>query len=212
MSPWYIHWCTVIVSIKFLLDFLVLDNLDRTLLKLCKLILPSVHFSGCTMVWFYELHLRKKKSTAICCAINANELYTGILNSRYLLSGTCRQKLIEERHWLKCFLSRFSCITVSFISTTDKFVANVSELDTHHRYINIVWNWINKEWIYKKCKTCFWLRKRSNLVWNSSSSLTIYTIASSRKTFLLIKEPNFRFRFAVVVIKSSSLPGDQCSV
>jgi len=27
-------------------DFLVLDNLDSTLLKLCKLILPSVHFSG----------------------------------------------------------------------------------------------------------------------------------------------------------------------
>jgi len=27
-------------------DFLVLDNLDSTLLKLCKLILPSVPFSG----------------------------------------------------------------------------------------------------------------------------------------------------------------------
>jgi len=30
----------------FMFDFLVLDNLDSTLLKLCKLILPSVPFSG----------------------------------------------------------------------------------------------------------------------------------------------------------------------
>jgi len=31
---------------EVLFDFLILDNLDSTLLKLCKLIIPSVHFSG----------------------------------------------------------------------------------------------------------------------------------------------------------------------
>jgi len=40
----YMKWCTVIVSIKFLFDFLVPEIPDNTLLKLCELILPSVHF------------------------------------------------------------------------------------------------------------------------------------------------------------------------
>jgi len=39
-------WCTVIGNDKFLFDFLVPENLDNSLLKLCELILPSVHFSG----------------------------------------------------------------------------------------------------------------------------------------------------------------------
>jgi len=33
-----------IVTIKFLFDFVVHENLDNTLLKLYELILPSVHF------------------------------------------------------------------------------------------------------------------------------------------------------------------------
>ena len=58
------------------------------------------------MVWFYELHYREKKFTEICCAVHRNELYTGILNFGFLLSGTCRQKLSVEWHWLKCVLSQ----------------------------------------------------------------------------------------------------------
>jgi len=38
-------WCTVIIGMKFLLDFLVPENLDSVLSKLSELILPSVHFS-----------------------------------------------------------------------------------------------------------------------------------------------------------------------
>jgi len=45
-------------------------------------------------------------------------------NFWYLLSGTCRQQLSVEWHWLTFFWDRFSCISVSFISTADKFVKN----------------------------------------------------------------------------------------
>ena len=47
---------------KFLFDFVVPKNLDSMLLKLCELILPTVNFQGCTVVWFYELHYREKNS------------------------------------------------------------------------------------------------------------------------------------------------------
>ena len=70
----YMKWCTVIVTINFLLDFVVPVNLDITLLKLCESILSSAHFYGWTKVWFYELHYREKKSqqyvvlyTEMCC-------------------------------------------------------------------------------------------------------------------------------------------------
>jgi len=78
---------------KFLFDFLVSKNLDSMLLKLCELILPSVHFSGLRGDLIFRTSSHKKNFTAICCAIRRNELYTGILNSGYSLSGTCRQKL-----------------------------------------------------------------------------------------------------------------------
>jgi len=42
----------------------------------------------------------------------------------------------------------------------------VSELNSHHRYINL-------EWIYRNAKHGFDSWKWSNLAWNSSSSLTI---------------------------------------
>jgi len=120
----YLNWYTVIVSMKFLFDFLILDNLDSTLLKQWKLILPSVNFSGLHDGLSLRTSLHRKKFTAICCAIHRNESNTGILNSGYLLSGTCRQKLSVQWHWPKFFLSRFFCISVSFISAADKFVAN----------------------------------------------------------------------------------------
>ena len=66
-------------------------------------------FQGSTMVWFYELHHREKIRSS-WCAIHRNELYTGILNSAYLLSGTCHQKKsVECRMALtKVFLSQIS--------------------------------------------------------------------------------------------------------
>jgi len=86
----YIERCTAIVGMKFLFDFLNPENLDSMLLKLCELILPSVFFQGCAVVLFCELHYRENKFTAACCAIHKNEFYTGILNSGYSLSETCR--------------------------------------------------------------------------------------------------------------------------
>jgi len=69
------------------------------LLKLCELILASVHFSGLHDGLILRTSLQRKKFTAICCAIHRNELYTGILYSGYLPSKTCRQKLsVEEWH------------------------------------------------------------------------------------------------------------------
>ena len=102
---------------KFLFDFVVPENLDSMLLKLCELILPSVRFSGLHDGLILRTSLQRKKFTAICCALHRNELHSSILNSGYLLSGTCRQSLCV-------FLTRFSCISVSFIATADKFVTN----------------------------------------------------------------------------------------
>ena len=88
----YIKWRIVIVSMKFLFDFRVPEKLDSMLLKLCEFILPSVRFSRLHDGLILRTSLQRKKFTAICCAIHRNKLYTGILNSGYLLSGTCRQK------------------------------------------------------------------------------------------------------------------------
>ena len=77
----YINWCTVIVSRRFLFDFLVPENLDSMLLKLCGLILPSVHFSRLNDCLILRTSLQRKIFTALCCAIHRNELYTGISNA-----------------------------------------------------------------------------------------------------------------------------------
>ena len=68
---------------KSLFDFLVPENLDSMSLKLCELILPSVHFSGLRGGLILRTSLQRKKFTEICCAIHRNELHTGILNSGY---------------------------------------------------------------------------------------------------------------------------------
>jgi len=83
---------------KFLFDFLVPENLDIMLLKLCELIIPSFPFSGLHDGLILRTSLQTKKIRAICCAIHRNELYTSILNSVYSLSGTCRQNLSVEWH------------------------------------------------------------------------------------------------------------------
>jgi len=77
---------------KFLFDFLVPENLDSMLLKLCELILPSVNFSGLHGGLILRTSLQGKKFTAICCSVHRNKLHTGILNSACSLSGTCSQK------------------------------------------------------------------------------------------------------------------------
>jgi len=46
---------------EVLFDFLILDNLDSTLLKLCKLILLSVHFSGLHDGLVLRTSLHRKK-------------------------------------------------------------------------------------------------------------------------------------------------------
>jgi len=83
---------------KFLFDFLVTENLNSMLSKLCEFIIPSFHFSGLHEGLILRTSLQTKQFTAICCPIHRNELYTGILNSVYSLSGTCRQKLSVEWH------------------------------------------------------------------------------------------------------------------
>jgi len=143
----YINWCTVIVSIKFLFDFLDPDNLDSTLLKLCKLILPSVHFLGLHNSLILQTSLQRKNIHSNMLCYTQKWVIHWYFKFWVLLSRTCRQKLSVEWHWIKFFIQIF-CISVSFISTADKFVANVRELDSHHRYINT-------EWIYKECKAWF---------------------------------------------------------
>jgi len=61
-------------STKFLFDFLFSVNLHSTLLKLCKLILPNVHFSGLHHGLILRTSLQRKTVTAICCAIGHTEM------------------------------------------------------------------------------------------------------------------------------------------
>ena len=81
----HIKWCAVIVSIKFLFDFRVPENLNSTLLKLCKLILLSVQFSGLNDSLILPTSLQRKKihSNMLCYTQKWVELYTGILKFGY---------------------------------------------------------------------------------------------------------------------------------
>ena len=117
---------------KFLFDFLVLENLDSMLLKLCELISQVFVFQGCTMVWFYELHYREKQFTAICCAIHRNELHTDILNSGYLLSGTCCRKLSV-------------CLTHIFLHFGQFYFYSIQVCDKRLHGFNS-WQWSNLAW------------------------------------------------------------------
>jgi len=66
------------------------------LLKLCKLILPSVHFSRLHDGLILRTSLQRKKSQQYV-VLHTEMSYTPVfLNSGYLLSGTCRQKLSVE--------------------------------------------------------------------------------------------------------------------
>ena len=122
-------------------------------------------FQGCTMVWFYELHCRETKFVAICHAVRRNELYTGLLYSGYVLSGTCWQKLTVEWHWLKFFRARFFCISASLISAAVKCVTNgwwTGQPSPTALTLN---------GFTRNAKHGFSSWKCSNQAWNSSSSL-----------------------------------------
>jgi len=120
-----------------------------------------------SQVWFYELHNRAKKVTPIYCAIHRNELHTGILNSGYLLSGTCGQKLSVEWHWLKFILTQIFLHFGQFIfysrHVCDKRLTNWTAI-THTLTLN---------GFTRNAKHGFNFWKWSNLAWNSSSSFTI---------------------------------------
>jgi len=168
---------------KFLFDFLVPGNLVSTLLKPCKLILPSVRFSGLHDGLILRTSLQKKEFTAICCALHRNELHTGILNSGYLLSRTCRQKLsvFSTQIFLHFdqfyFYSRQVCNKrlANWAAITDTLTLNGFTRNAKHGFNS--WKW-------------------SNLAWNSSSSLTIYfSILSLCGLQLPLREtPWFSFR------------------
>ena len=143
-------WCTAIVSINFLFDFKVPENLDSTLLKLCKLILPSVLFPGLHDALVLRTSLQRKKITAIY----RNESCSGILNFGYLLSGTYRQKLNVEWHWLKFFLSQiflhfgqfyfnsrqvWNKRLVNWTATTDTLTLNGFPRNAKHGFSS--WKW-----------------------------------------------------------------------
>jgi len=65
--------------------------LDSMLLKLCELSLPSVNFSGSHDGLILRNSLQKKNSQQhVVLYTGMIELYTGILNSWFLLSETCR--------------------------------------------------------------------------------------------------------------------------
>jgi len=118
----FVKWCTVIVSIKFLFDFLVPENLDSMLLKLCKLILASVQFSGLHDGLVLRTSFQRKKSQQYVVLYTEMSYIPVFLNSGYLLSGTCRQKLSVEWHWLK-FLQRKWTYAKKKISSVTETVA-----------------------------------------------------------------------------------------
>jgi len=113
----YINWCTVIVSIKFLFDFL--ENLHSTLLKMCKLILPSVHFSGVDDSFILEtsLHRKQNRSNMLCYT---QKWVIHWYFKFWVFTSLNLSPEIEFRVSLtKVFWARFPCISVSFDSTAD---------------------------------------------------------------------------------------------
>jgi len=62
----------------------------------------QIHSPKCSFFrvarWFDITNFIIEKKITKICAVHRNELYTGLLNSSYLLSATCRQKLNVEWH------------------------------------------------------------------------------------------------------------------
>jgi len=96
----YIKWCIVFANNKFLFDFLVPKNLDSTLLKLCDLILPGVHFSGMHdgLVLRTSLQRIKNHSTMLCYI----QKWVVHWSFKFWVF-TCCHKLSVEWHWIKFF-------------------------------------------------------------------------------------------------------------
>ena len=107
------------------------------LLKLCKLILPSVHFTGLHVGLILRTSSQRKN-------IHSNML-------------CCTRKLVIHWYFKFCvFAFWFFCISISLFLHQTTLQQTVRELDSHNRYTNIVW-------IYKECKAWFNSWKWSNL-------------------------------------------------
>jgi len=98
--------------------------------------------------------------------MHRNELYTGILNSGYLLSWTCRPKLSVEWHWLKFVLSQI------FLHFGQFYLC--SRLVCNQRLAN--WTAITETLILNEFtrNAKHGLTLGNGQIWNFSSSLTIY--------------------------------------
>ena len=102
--------------------------------------------------------------------MHRNELYTGILNSMYSLSGTCRQKLSVEWDWPKFFWPRLFLHFGQFYfysrQVCNKGLANWTPItDT-----------LTLNGFTRNAKHGFNSWKWSNLAWNSSSSTALQFI------------------------------------
>ena len=112
----------VITNIRFWFDFVVPKYLDSTLLKLCELILPSVHFSGLHYGLILRTSLQRKTihSNMLCYS----QKWVVHWSFKFLVF-TCCQKRSVEWYWIKLFRARFSCISVNVIAAAVTFVSNV---------------------------------------------------------------------------------------
>jgi len=141
------------------------ENLDSTFVKAVQINSPKCSFFKVARWFDFTNFITEKKIAAIYCTIRRNGLYTGIVNSGYLLCGTCRQKLSVQRHWLKLglsqiflhfgqfyFYSRQVCYK-RLVNWTDTLTLNGFTRNAKHGFNS--WKW-------------------SELAWNFSNSLTIY--------------------------------------
>ena len=122
----YIKWCAVIANTKLLFDFLVPENPDSTLLKMCELFLPSVHFSRLhdgPILWT-SLQRNKILSNMMCYrlmqkwVVHWSFIFWGFTFWNLLPEINCRAALT------KVFLGPIFLHFGSLISVTVKCVTN----------------------------------------------------------------------------------------
>ena len=136
----------------------------------------------------YDVHYKEKKLSAQYVVLNRKMSRTLVFRSGYSLSGTCRQNVTVEWRWLKIFMARSFCISVSFVSTADKFVKSGWRTGRPSP-TTVTFNWIHSI-IFN---FCMW----SNLAWNSSSSLAIYFCILSHRGLQFPLRESIRFHFDI---------------
>jgi len=145
----YIKWSSVIVSIKFLFDFLDPENLDSMLLKLCEVILPNVHFSVLHDGLILRTSWQRKKfhSNMLCFpqkwVIHWYFKFWIFAFWNLLTKIKCRVALTKVIFDLDFLAFR----SVLFLQQTSLW-QTVNQLNSHHWSINI-------EWVCKECKAWF---------------------------------------------------------